>query len=147
MKAYLAARYSRRAELCHYRDWLTVAGWEVTSRWLDGQHQADFPDGDSTDPAHTEERAGWASDDLVDIDRAQVVVVFTEPADTDARRGGRHVELGYALAKRKTILTVGPLENIFVCLPAIDQHPDWFSASSRLAALLADHQLPRAVAG
>src|ERR1700683_5297127 len=40
-KAYLAARYSRRLELCRYRAELTRLGITVTSRWLNGSHQID----------------------------------------------------------------------------------------------------------
>ena len=41
MKYYLAARYSRRLELCGYRADLAGLGIEVTSRWLSGSHQLD----------------------------------------------------------------------------------------------------------
>ena len=39
MKIYLAARYSRREELCGYRSELEAIGHTVTSRWLNGKPQ------------------------------------------------------------------------------------------------------------
>ena len=36
---YLAARYSRREELCGYRADLQRLGIEVPARWLNGSHQ------------------------------------------------------------------------------------------------------------
>ncbi len=39
MIIYLAARYSRRMELCSYRTQLADHGIAVTARWLDGSHQ------------------------------------------------------------------------------------------------------------
>lgn len=38
---YLAARYSRRLELCGYRAQLAEHGIEVPARWLNGSHQLD----------------------------------------------------------------------------------------------------------
>jgi hypothetical protein len=40
-RVYLAARYSRREELCRYADDLRAIGHTITSRWLDGNHQVD----------------------------------------------------------------------------------------------------------
>lgn len=39
MLIYLAARYSRRLELCGYREQLRAAGHKVQAVWLDGEHQ------------------------------------------------------------------------------------------------------------
>lgn len=36
-KVYLAARYSRREELCRYREELTALGYVVQARWLNGK--------------------------------------------------------------------------------------------------------------
>jgi hypothetical protein len=41
MNIYLAARYSRREELCRYRESLRSLGYRITSRWLDGGHELD----------------------------------------------------------------------------------------------------------
>ena len=125
---YLASRYSRREELCGYREELRSAGFEVTSRWLNGEHQA------------ADENPGplarlFAEEDYEDLMRAGVVIAFTEKPRTGASRGGRHVEWGIALAMGKRTLCVGPRENVFHWLPAVEQFDRWPSA---LAALTGD---------
>lgn len=108
---YLAARYSRRLELCGYAAHLEALGHTVTSRWLLGNHQAE---NDELHRGAAAER--FAREDLADLAAAAVVVAFTEPPRTSTSRGGRHVEFGYALALGKPICIVGPRENVFGCL-------------------------------
>jgi hypothetical protein len=112
MRFYLAGRYGRRSELDEYAALLKHLGHTVTSRWLDGVHEA--KDAAATD----EEKMLWALDDMVDIQRADWLVHFCEPDSHahGASRGGRHVEFGIALAQKKNIAIVGKPENIFHCL-------------------------------
>jgi hypothetical protein len=58
---------------------------------------------------------------------AEVVVAFTEgPGDVEGRaRGGRHVELGAALAAGKRVCVVGHRENVFCWLPIVEYFPTW----------------------
>lgn len=111
MRIYLAARYSRRLELCGYAAHLESLGHTVTSRWLLGNHQAE---NDELQRGAEAER--FAREDLDDVDDADVVICFSEPPRTSTSRGGRHVEFGYALALRKPLCVVGPRENVFACL-------------------------------
>jgi len=76
MKIYLAARYSRREQLCELRDQLKRMGHEVTSRWLQTEW-VNRPDQSSAAPP--EYRAKYAQIDLEDVDAADVVVSFTDP--------------------------------------------------------------------
>ncbi len=140
---YMAARYSRREELCVYRDVLRSHGHEVTSRWLDGKHQIDesgAPIGDEgesliegDDPAvrggkqfrAERMRRRFLREDLSDLERAHVLIAFTEPPRSKASRGGRHVELGYALAIQRRILVVGHRENLFCWHDSIDFYNSW----------------------
>jgi len=145
VRIYLAAQYARRLELCGYRDDLKRRGHVVTSRWLAGDHQigADgrilgeqgetWFEGTSASAAATREL--FARHDLEDITAAEMVIAFTEdpglaPAAGSAR-GGRHVELGYALGIRArghrplTIAVVGPRENLFCWLPELRHWEDW----------------------
>ncbi len=110
---YIAGRYARRAELAQVADQIErLTGWTSTARWLTGDHQDIGPDDDPDRMRHV------AQQDLHDIREADVVFAFTEPPDTPgAARGGRHVELGYAIAHRKVIVTIGPLENVFCSIP------------------------------
>jgi len=123
---YLAARYSRHAEMRRYRDELVAAipGATVTSRWIDqhaGKLESSFtPEVLAADPAGC-----WVygAHDLVDLDEADVVVSFTGAGG--GGKGGRHVEFGYALAACKPLVIVGPRENIFHCHPDIEVYPTW----------------------
>jgi nucleoside 2-deoxyribosyltransferase len=132
MRVYLAARYSRREELAGYRERLQAAGHEVTSRWLNGDHQVsdaglnlgDDPEADQFTKA---ERERFALEDMADVIAADMLIAFTEPPRSTASRGGRHVEFGFALAQGMLIAVVGPRENVFHCLPGVMQF-DTFDA-------------------
>jgi nucleoside 2-deoxyribosyltransferase len=124
VKVYLASRYSRRDEMLAYAADLRAIGHEVTSRWILGLHETP-PAG--TAPDSLEHWAWCAQDDLDDIGRADVLVAFTEPEGAVAgrARGGRHVELGYALALGKRVIVVGHVENVFCALPGINFYRTW----------------------
>jgi nucleoside 2-deoxyribosyltransferase len=110
VKVYLAARYSRRLELCGHAAEIEAAGHTVTSRWLLGNHQAE------NDQLHRgAEAERFALEDLDDLESADVMITFGEEPRTTTSRGGRHVEFGYALALGKSILLVGPREHVFAC--------------------------------
>lgn len=154
MRFYLAARYSRREELLGVRDVIEALGGEVTSRWLNGNHQisdtgvpigdegeqlVEDPDGDLA--AGDGERAAalrakFAMDDYQDVRRADVLVAFTEPPRSTASRGGRHVELGLALAWTEHIIIVGPRENVFCWLPWVDHYERWDTAALAITRML-----------
>lgn len=135
---YLAARYSRREELCGYRADLQALGFRVPARWLNGSHQLDdsgrpigetgelmFENGDA---AADHFRAKFARDDFEDVVTASLLVAFTEvprSGDAGAGRGGRHVELGIALGLRIPVVVVGPRENVFCWLPQVRQFGTW----------------------
>lgn len=140
MRIYLAARYSRREELLGYKRALEAGGHEVTSRWLAGAHQWDpvaagIESPESAIETVPVEAVRFALDDIEDLQRAGLLIAFTErPRANLASRGGRHVELGMAIALDKPILIVGPRENVFCTLPGIQVYPDW-------GALLADEAI------
>ncbi len=135
MKAYLAARYTRRLELCAYRTDLERLGIEVISRWLNGSHQLDNegrPLGNAGEllfeagaPEVDHYRWKFATDDRDDVLAADTLIAFTEQPRTGNSRGGRHVELGIALGANKRIVVVGPRENVFCWLPEVEQHDSW----------------------
>ena len=129
MRIYLAARYTRREELCRYRDTLRAMGHDVQARWLDGKHQISdkgqpigdhgeaIVEGHDASQRNAELRAKFAQDDFEDVTGADAVISFTEPPRSQANRGGRHVEYGVALALGKRLLVVGHRENLFHWLP------------------------------
>jgi hypothetical protein len=112
MKIYLAARYDRRWEMLGVAATLARAGHEVTSRWIEG--------GRGDDPAIIP-----AVEDLIHLSQADCLVSFTEDPNRSvpwAARGGRHVEFGVALATGKRLCLVGPRENIFHHLLAVEAY-------------------------
>lgn len=143
-RIYLAARYSRREELCGYREQLSALGHEVTSHWLNGEHQA--ADDDPGEQAYE-----FAAEDINDILDSDVIVSFTEePRTAGASRGGRHVEHGFVLGMNEAlrlaqrylpeevvirrVIVVGHRENVFHWLPEIDFFETWPEALAALAA-------------
>ena len=109
-RVYLAGRFSRRDEFNGYADRLRAWGFTVDARWLTEAHEwYGERDADALEAARS-----FARDDLEDVSRSDIVLVFTEPSNPGGRnRGGRHVEYGIALALHKDILIVGEPENVF----------------------------------
>lgn len=146
MKLYFAARFSRRLELWTYRDDAISLGHEVTSRWLDRDIRL-ARDGTVTDsagepiyipPGETFQRmrTQMAGEDLWDIYAADEVVVFTEdPYTPRLSRGGRHVEMGYALGLAKPITVIGPYENPYMWLSHVGHWDSWGDYRRTLGAL------------
>ncbi len=141
IKIYLAARYSRREELCGYRTQLQQRGYTVTSRWLNGGHQIDHAgkqiggDGEHLVEDGTAEEAKalrrhFAVEDVEDVYAADMLIAFTEQPRSGHSRGGRHVEFGLAIARGKKVIVVGPRENVFCWLPEIEA----FDSFEELAA-------------
>lgn len=139
MRIYLAARYSRREELCGYREQLRGIGFDVQAVWLNGEHQISdrgtpigetgeaLVEGDdgSTSGEAARLRQRFARDDFRDVAGCELLIAFTEQPRTSSSRGGRHVELGIALGLRKPVIIVGPRENIFCWLEDVRQFETW----------------------
>ena len=123
MQIYLAARYSRRIELCEYRKTLLLMGHAVQARWLDGNHQLD--NDESTDVTAAILRGKFADDDFQDCTQAEMIISFTEEPRSGHSRGGRHVEFGIGLAKGAVMVAIGHRENIFHWLPQVYFFDTW----------------------
>jgi hypothetical protein len=149
MKIYLAARYSRRSELCQYREELREMGHTVQAVWLNGEHQISdsgkpigetgelLVEGDDESSTHcaAELRQKFAKDDLADVRACELLIAFTEKPRSGFSRGGRHVELGIAIGMGKQIMLVGPRENIFCWLPDVDHCDCWEEAKLTIKLL------------
>jgi nucleoside 2-deoxyribosyltransferase len=118
MKLYLAGRYSQKDEIAAIAKRLQFEGFAITSSWLEEPHAP----GTTLDQLSDTELAQYAQNDLNDIDEADAIVFFSVDPTIPTVRGGRHVEFGYALAKRKAILVVGQKENIFHYLKKVIRH-------------------------
>jgi nucleoside 2-deoxyribosyltransferase len=110
LKAYLAARYDRRDELRAIAEKLRKeVHFTITSRWLNETEPLNSDMGDHSDEFYTL----TATIDLEDVNDADCVVFFSEDPLEAFKRGGRHVEFGFALAQNKPIYVIGPKENVF----------------------------------
>lgn len=128
---YLAGRHSRREELAAYAERLRELGHEVTARWLNGDHQAS--DEQLSDPATHELAQRYAYEDLHDLSACDLAIFFSERPRSMSSRGGRHVELGWALAYGEMdIWLVGPVENVFHTLSAVRRFASWPEALEAL---------------
>lgn len=145
LKVYLAARYSRHPEMQAYATVLREAGDEITSRWINGSHQV--LDGqligteleasvESGNHGTVSQRMRFATEDWNDLTSADIVINFTEQPRSANSRGGRHVEFGAALALGLRCIIVGPRENVFHCLPEVEQFDTWSDAYDALPRLV-----------
>lgn len=133
MKIYLAAPYAARDLLKDDLDFWADHGYEVTCGWVKGTRPLGVASFGISAVSTDEETTAHANMDLEDVDRADALVLYTaqyiaavgglDPVAHNLNSGGRHVEVGYALAKDKPVVVIGPLENIFqrgLCLWAHD---------------------------
>lgn len=123
MKIYLAAPYTRREEMRGYAFELHKAGHSVTSRWVGETHQDNGVDGVKENEIEFNRRC--AMEDIEDIRAADVLIFFSEPPRSSYSRGGRHFEMGYALAIGVTVVSIGYRENIFHSLDEVTFVPDF----------------------
>lgn len=121
MSFYLAAQFSWKEAIALKKQQLESMGFHVTSTWTDEEAKANCSLKDFNGDYH----AAMAARDLREIEEADVLVLFTVDPDTMTRRGGRHVESGYALGKGKQVIVIGPQENIFHHLPQVRQFDTW----------------------
>jgi hypothetical protein len=101
-------------EMREVRDRLVAEGHEVTAQWIDGKEKSDA--------AATEETMiAGALMDIADVQRADVLLAFSQERGTLHTGGGRHVEFGIALSIGVPIIVVGPRgEHIFHYTPCVE---------------------------
>lgn len=130
MKAYLAAPYQSREQIRVCAAVLQQWGVTVTSTWLLEDHEINAGTTHAATALPDEAVAAHAQQDMDDIDRSDLVVLFTAASVGVEGGGGRHVETGYALASGKPVIVIGEPENVFHRLgaPAVQLVPDWPAA-------------------
>src|SRR6266576_1102637 len=117
MKAYLAAAWSRQAEVRQYAYILRAEGIEVTSRWLDER--------EALDPRDRERhRRETALIDIQDVRRADVLVRFTDDLSqptvpSGLATGARMFEMGLAWAEGIPVVVVSGHQQVFDWLPGV----------------------------
>lgn len=124
-RIYLAARAGRRLEMLGVAEELRALGFQVTSSWIHAE-RAEETMGDAL-------RGALGESCLSDIVRADGLITFTETSASPWSRGGRHVELGYALGIGDfRIIVVGHRENVFHCLTEVEFYATWDEAKAAL---------------
>lgn len=98
MILYIAAPYELHRHALAALHALEARGHAVTSSWLRGA--------EGMDAAH-------AQLDLDDVARAEVLLALNPAGWERSGTGGRHAELGYALALGKRIVLIGVRSHIF----------------------------------
>ena len=114
MKIYLCGRFAERALLRHVRDYTFALcpDVEITSRWLQYNDTGRL----LTDA----ERCRRAVENIHDIQRAQVMVVFSSDQES---RGARYVEFGLALAYGMQVCVIGTHDrHLFMAMPQVTVH-------------------------
>lgn len=130
-QVYLAARYSRQTEMREVARELEDMGYEMSCRWISGDHQ--IKDGLCPDE-ELQERIRFALEDYHDVVASNIIISFTEVPRSSTTRGGRHVEFGIGLGIHKRLVNIGPRENIFHYLPQVEVYDSWEQARTYLEA-------------
>jgi|SRR5580700_512716 nucleoside 2-deoxyribosyltransferase len=105
MRIYIAACFGQQAEVREKADQLTQAKHVCTSNW-----RYEKPSGDGSEAKHASKYLQAAMQDLRDIDSSDLLVLLAGQVSTT---GGKHFEVGYAVAKGKQVVVVGAPENVF----------------------------------
>ena len=101
-RVYISGSFQELEDLQEFANFLRAYGYNVTSSWM--YEPEALPDLEWV-------RRARANEDVEDIRRADVFVMSSE---MDTHNGGRHTELGIAIAERKSIHVYGPRPNTFM---------------------------------
>lgn len=115
MRIYIAAPYPIRSAAVTLRSVLESRGWDVCARWTAPDH-----DLDDKGP-HDTEWQRHALEDLEDVMNADLLIALSYPEFANAGTGGRHVELGIAIARGIPIILIGERTNCFHYLPSVQR--------------------------
>ena len=116
LKIYIASRWDDRPDALLIKKFIEDKGLICTSTWLTPHDEQSM---DALKGGAIEKPRQRAVKDFEDIDAADVYLVYSPKKSHRNGTGGKHVELGYALAKGKTCVLVGERENIFHYHPAV----------------------------
>jgi nucleoside 2-deoxyribosyltransferase len=108
VKIYIAGWFGSQKRLQKEKHWLEQRGHVVTSSWLN--EKVDDPTKITTTDLLPESNQLLAAKDFWEIAESELFVIDTGDVSD---RGGREVELGYALALKIPVVLVGPRRNVF----------------------------------
>ncbi len=129
-RVYLAARFKRIEEMRRHAEQLMPIGYEITSRWLDEVDGKPFAQTSSkvVELMTDDEAMDCAINDLEGVEQCDLLLAFTDRRGSRHTGGGRHTELGAALALRKEVFLIGEAEQVFHCHPTVRRFPTWEEA-------------------
>lgn len=104
---YVAARFERQDEARWLAHQLMANGYKTRCRWVNAKGLA---------MGSPELSTLWARMDLNDLDAADVYLLLS---DEVLGRGGKDFEGGYAYARGKRLVVVGPPVHVFHYLPSV----------------------------
>lgn len=109
MLLYLASRFDHVELMALYKGYIEKrTDIQVCSRWI--EHHRYVP------------QMQAAIEDFEDIQKCDTLMFFSENPTVGYNSGGRHVELGIALALNKQIWVIGRRENVFHYYPERMKH-------------------------
>lgn len=117
MRIYIAAPYQERETANLLRTFLENSGFKVISSWLWTEDALCHND---------------ALKDLQEICDSDAVLVLNPPRYEMAGTGGRHVELGYAIATGRDVIVIGRRSNMFHYLDSVSVVGSWEEARDLL---------------
>ena len=106
MKLFIASHSQTHAKTLQTQ--LEQHGHEVVARWI----TTDSKFGHGLDAYTDQERTALAAMDEADVRAADALILIAEPEGRTVP-GGKHVEMGIAIALEKPIFVLGRKENIF----------------------------------
>lgn len=107
MRIYIAAPSEMQDEVKELRSYIEGNDFfKVKSSWIDLDFPAEIARGFAVMQGHAEM-------DLVEIEKCDLFIAVNPEEYRFKGTGGRHVEFGWALSKKKPIIVLGVRSNIF----------------------------------
>lgn len=104
MSFYLAASFPRRSEALEIAKEITrETDAKCTARWIHNTYHTYGNEGQDKK---------YCQEDLDDVRKGGFLVLLTD-GEKQQSKGGRHTELGIALAFSKPVIIIGPKEQVF----------------------------------
>ena len=110
MNFYIAASYPLKIQACFLAGKIRENGHKIASTWHDDWEQL------IDDPEK------WGEDCIRDFSGVRDCNHFVQLTGDNQSKGGRHTELGIALALGKRISLIGPNEQVFHRHPSITHY-------------------------
>ena len=118
MKIYIAASYPRKEEAKFLADTLTNRHNEIVSGWILRDEGYISDDRIESKAQKFDRMQSAAIMDAKDIKECDILICFTDGRE-QLTYGGRHTELGMAMALEKYVAIIGERESVFHYFPGV----------------------------